>query len=77
MFGPVMIVKLQLEEAYWREEGRGKGKGHVRGGQVNASHYDVRTTLLGTAWLAIRHLIKHWMAASLDTKSIQVELWTN
>ena len=48
MFGPVMIVRLQLEEAYWR--GGGKGAGHVRGGKVNASHYDVCTTLLGTGW---------------------------
>ena len=53
MFGPVMIVRLQLEEAYWRGEGGGgggKGAGHVRGGKVNASHYDVCTTLLGTGW---------------------------
>ena len=28
----------------------GKGAGHVRGGKVNASHYDVCTTLLGTGW---------------------------
>ena len=43
-------MRLQLEEAYCREEGRGKGAGHVRGGKVNASHYDVCTTLVGTGW---------------------------
>jgi hypothetical protein len=73
MFGPVMIVRLQLGDAYCR-----KGVG-IRGGEVNKvrGHRGQLTYHIVGHRLVVYHFIKHRMTTSLDTQSVWGELGAN
>ena len=74
MFGPVMIVRLELEDAYCKKN-RGRRGQKVRGYRGSC---DVRCTyhIIGYR-LVVDHFIKHWVTTSLDAQSVWGEFWTH